>query len=127
MKISHIAIYTKDLEAMKLFYTRYFNGVSNAKYVNPVKRFESYFISFGTGAKLEIMSKASIVKPAETEECLGITHIALKLESTKAVVDLTERLRKDGFIISEEPRTTGDGFFESLVLDPEGNRVEITA
>jgi lactoylglutathione lyase len=127
MNISHIAIYTKNLEAMKSFYCRYFGGVSNAKYTNPVKGFESYFISFDSEPKLELMSKASIFKTAETEESLGITHIAFKLNSKQAVLDLTETLRAVGFVIACEPRTTGDGYFESLVLDPEGNRVEITA
>lgn len=127
MNISHIAIYTKNLEAMKSFYCRYFGGESNAKYTNVVKCFESYFISFDSGAKLELMSKAGIVKITKTEESLGIAHIAFKLDSVEAVLGLTETLRADGFVIAGEPRTTGDGCFESLVLDPEGNRVEITA
>lgn len=127
MNISHIAIYTKNLETMKSFYCHYFGGVSNAKYTNPVKRLESYFISFDSGAKLELMRKAEIFKPAETEERFGFTHIAFKQDSKQAVLDLTETLRADGFVIAGEPRTTGDGYFESLVLDPEGNRIEITA
>ena len=127
MNISHIAIYTKELEVMKSFYCRYFKGVSNTKYVNPVKEFESYFIHFQHGAKLELMSKRGITKPAGEKEHIGFSHIAFKLDSKQAVLDLTEILRKDGFTVVGEPRTTGDGFFESLVLDPEGNRVELTA
>ena len=62
MNIAHIAIWVKDLEAMKDFYSRYFEGKSNEKYVNPLKGFESYFISFESGAKLELMHKQSINK-----------------------------------------------------------------
>lgn len=127
MNIAHIAIWTKDLESMKDFYTRYFKGESNEKYINPIKRFESYFISFEGGAKLELMSKQSINKSSGTEEHLGITHIAFKLGSPKAVLSLTETLRADGHRIIGEPRTTGDGYFESVILDVEGNRIELLA
>ena len=125
MNIAHIAIWTKDLEAMKNFYTKYFKGESNEKYTNPTKGFESYFIRFESGAHLELMRKQSVDKPLETEERLGITHIAFKLGSKDAVLSLTEALRSDGFRIVGEPRTTGDGYFESVILDVEGNRIEL--
>jgi catechol 2,3-dioxygenase-like lactoylglutathione lyase family enzyme len=127
MNIAHIAIWTKDLEAMKDFYTRYFDGESNEKYTNPQKQFESYFISFESGAKLELMRKSSVYKPLNTEERLGIAHLAFNLGSKEAVISLTETLRTDGFKIVGEPRTTGDGYFESVVLDIEGNRIELLA
>ena len=125
MNIAHIAIWTKDLEAMKNFYTKYFNGESNEKYTNPTKGFESYFIRFESGAHLELMRKQLVDKPLETEDRLGITHIAFKLGSKDAVLSLTETLRSDGFRIVGEPRTTGDGYFESVILDVEGNRIEL--
>lgn len=127
MKIAHIAIWTKDLEAMKEFYTRYFGGVSNAKYTNPIKKFESYFITFDDGAKLELMHKESAVKPMNDEERLGMAHIAFTLGSKEAVFSLTQTLRLAGFNVAGEPRTTGDGYFESVVLDMEGNRIELLA
>jgi len=127
MNIAHIAIWTKDIESMKDFYTRYFKGVSNEKYTNPIKGFESYFISFESGAQLELMRKESVDTSLETEERLGITHIAFKLGSKDAVLSLTEKLRSDGFSIVGEPRTSGDGYFESVVLDVEENRIELLA
>jgi lactoylglutathione lyase len=33
----------------------------------------------------------------------------------------------DGYKCVSDPRRTGDGYFESVVLDPEGNRVEISS
>ena len=125
MKIAHIAIWTDELEAMKDFYTTYFDGVSNEKYVNPIKKFESYFITFDSGARLELMHKDSIIKPLDAEERIGITHIAFSLGSMDEVLSLTERLRTDGIRIVGEPRTTGDGYFESVILDVEGNRIEL--
>jgi len=112
---------------MKLFYTRYFGGVSNNKYVNAVKKFESYFISFNGGASLELMYKPAICSPGPAGEYLGIAHIAFTLGSKQAVQELTETLRADGYTVAGEPRTTGDGYFESVVLDVEGNRIELVA
>ena len=126
MNIAHIAIWTEDLEAMKDFYTTYFGGVPNEKYVNPIKKFESYIIAFGSGANLELMHKGSMINPLDTEEHTGISHIAFALGSEEAVLSLTERLRSDGIRIVGEPRTTGDGYFESVILDVEGNRIELT-
>lgn len=127
MIIGHIAIWTEDLEAMKDFYIRYFNGASNEKYTNSLKRFESYFITFEGDTKLELMRKTSITKPLDLEERIGIAHIAFALGSKEAVLSLTETLRADGYVIAGEPRTSGDGYFESVVLDLEGNRIELLA
>lgn len=107
---------------------KYFNGKSNKKYINLNRKFESYFISFDDGAKLELMSKADILeeKNRVTKEYLGICHLAISVGSKKIVKELTERLRRDGYIIIAEPRITGDGFYESVILDPDKNRIEIT-
>ena len=43
------------------------------------------------------------------------------------VDQLTSRLRDAGYPVLEGPRRSGDGYYESVVLDPDGNRVEITA
>lgn len=125
-KIEHIAIWVKDLEEMKTFYQTYFGAVSNEKYHNPKKNFTSYFLSFEDGCKLEIMHNPAINEiVTEFSEFLGITHIAFRLDGKNAVDKLTEKLRADGYTIAGEPRTTGDGFYESVVLDPEGNRLEL--
>lgn len=127
MHISHIAIWTQQLEKQRSFYVTYFGGKSNDKYINSAKGFESYFISFDRDTSaLEIMSRRDVVTPKINEDCIGLTHFAFSLGSKKEVIELTERLRKEGYIIAGEPRTTGDGYFESIVLDPDGNRVEIT-
>ena len=128
MKIEHIAIWTKQLDKMRHFYEVYFEGKSGEKYINPRKNFESYFISFDGGARLEIMEKLEVdSKLHEDEEnYLGITHFAFSTNDNNKVDHLTEKLRNDGYRIIGEPRITGDGFYESVVLDPDGNKVEIT-
>lgn len=118
MKIHHIAIWTFQLEEMKEFYTRYFNGSSNEKYINPKKGFESYFLHFDEGTDLELMSRTDIQNTPIEENRLGLTHFAFAFDSQEAVLRQTERLRTAGYTIAGEPRTSGDGYFESVVLDP---------
>lgn len=124
MEIHHIAIWTFRLEEMKEFYTRYFKGTSNEKYINPKKGFESYFISFDSGADLELMSRTDVQDTPIEENRLGLTHFAVSLDSKEEILQLTEELRAKGYTIASEPRTSGDGYFESVVLDPDGNRIE---
>ncbi len=126
MIIDHIAIWTDKLEEMRDFYCRYFKGSSNERYTNPLKDFESYFITFDGGARLEIMKGKGIPQGKELEkEIIGITHFAFKLTGKKEVDILTETLKGDGYVVAGEPRTTGDGYYESVVLDPDGNRIEL--
>ena len=124
MKIHHIAIWTFHLEELREFYIRYFNGTSNEKYINPKKGFESYFIYFDDGAALELMSRTDVQNTPIEENKLGLTHFALSFPSKEDVLRTTEQLRSDGYTIAGEPRTSGDGYFESVILDPDGNRVE---
>ena len=128
MNIEHLAIWVKDLEGMKSFYETYFEGQAGKQYHNPKKNFTSYFLSFETGCRLELMHKPDIpgnANPGEGEYT-GIIHFAISVGSRERVDALTERLRQDGFRIVGEPRTTGDGYYESVVFDPENNRIEIT-
>jgi len=128
MKIEHLAIWVQNLEAMRIFYETYFGATSNEKYHNPTKNFSSYFLSFSEGSRLEIMHKPEIPlnNSRNQQEYIGLTHFAVSLGSKEAVDELTERLRTDGFTIAGEARTTGDGYYESVILDPENNRIELT-
>lgn len=128
MRITHIAIWANDLETLKHFYTEYFGMEHGGKYHNPQKQFSSYFLRFkGEATAIEIMHRPDI-RPCNDKKgnVNGLTHFAISVGNPKAVDQLTERLRADGFSIVGEPRTTGDGFYESIVEDPEGNWVEIT-
>ncbi len=129
MKIEHLAIWADDLEKMREFYLKYFDMTSNEKYINEKKGFSSYFLSFGEGkARLEIMNRMDIhEEPEKRGFSKGIAHFAISVGGKEAVDQLTERLRNDHYTIESEPRTTGDGYYESVVLDPEGNYVEISA
>ena len=128
MRIEHIAIWTHDLERLRQFYETYFGGSANTKYVNPRKQFESYFLTFADGARLELMQMPGVPQSKNDveQQFTGYIHIALSVGSREAVDALTDRLRADSYRILDGPRATGDGYYESSVLDPDGNRIEIT-
>ena len=128
MKIEHLAIWVQDLERMKAFYEKYFQAQAGEKYHNPKKNFTSYFLSFSEGSRLELMHKPEIPdnKNDFLKQYIGIIHFAMSVGSKEMVDSLTEQLREDGYSVVGNPRTTGDGYYESVVLDPEGNRIEIT-
>lgn len=126
MKIAHIALYTNDLARARAFYETYFGGVAGALYHNPKTGLQSYFLSFTDGARLELMTRPQL-KPAEAGMHVGWAHLAFQTASRAEVDALTARLQADGYAVVSGPRVTGDGYYESCVLDPDGNTVEITA
>jgi lactoylglutathione lyase len=128
MKLEHIAIWTKDLEKLKIYYTRYFEGKANSLYTNSITGFTSYFITFDGGARLELMHKSNIpenLNDRETQQHLGIIHLALAVNTRDEVDMKAEELKKAGYSILRGPRTTGDGYYEFETLDPDGNRIEV--
>ena len=129
MKIEHIAIWAQDLESLTEFYVKYFDATVGRKYQNAAKGFESYFLHFDSGARLEIMQMASVSRNTNDPLGLytGLAHFAISVGSSEQVDELTKTLKSDGYQVLDGPRVTGDGYYESVVLDTEGNRVEITA
>lgn len=129
MKIEHVAIWTKNLEVMRTFYTIYFSARCNAKYVNEKKGFSSYFLSFEGGSRIELMQMNAIPESKDDSylQAIGLTHIAFSLDTDEQVDIMTKRFEIDGYEVLDGPRRTGDGYYESVILDPEGNRLEITA
>lgn len=126
MKISHIGIWTQRLEVLKEFYEIYFGAKTGEKYVNEKKGFESYFLVFEDGCALEIMRRRDIISRDVLAEQVGLAHFAFSVGSKERVDQWTNRLRQAGYRVLGEPRTTGDGFYESTVADPDGNRIEIS-
>ena len=126
MRIEHAAIYVNDIEAEKKFFTRYFGASAGEMYHNKNTGFSSYFLSFDGGARLELMTAPRLQDMDKLPLRTGFAHLAFSVGSCKEVDALTERLRADGYAVVSGPRVTGDGYYESCVLDPEGNRIELT-
>lgn len=125
MKIEHLAIWVQDLEKMKSFYCRYFGAEAGPKYFNAKKDFESYFLHLKEGCRIELM-RIPHVNTFSKKEMLGLAHLAISVGTKESVDSLTQKLKSDGHRVIGDPRTTGDGYYESIILDPEGNRIEIT-
>lgn len=127
MHIEHIAIWADNLEVLRTFYTRYFALTYSPPYVNRAKGFTSCFLTFDEGgARIELMHVAGLGGAAGGGPMRGLAHLAISEGSPEAVRALSRRLQADGHTLLSGPRTTGDGYYESVVADPEGNRIEIT-
>ena len=116
------------MERLAAFYSTYFGAQAGAPYVNPAKGFSSRFLRFDDGARIELMqtTKLSPTPSPPGAQRMGLTHLAIAVGSEDAVNTLTERLRDFGHPVIDGPRRTGDGYYESVILDPDGNRIEIT-
>lgn len=126
IKIEHVAYWVEDLERIKAFYKTFFKASSGELYENKKKGFRSYFLTLGEGARIEIMQRADILDNDNKGHALGLAHIALSLGSKSNVDKLTDDMEKAGIKVVGMPRTTGDGYYESVVADPEGNLIELT-
>lgn len=127
MQVEHIAIWVENIEQMREFYKTYFHAISGQKYINPKKKYTSYFLTFGKGkCRIELMHNPDIETYLSKGKLKGLAHLAISVGNPSKVDELTERLRIDGYTIESKPRTTGDGYYESVVLDPEGNLIELT-
>lgn len=124
--INHIAIYVENLEDMKNFYEKYFGGISNNKYHNPKTGLETYFVSFEDGCRLELMTRPDLIPHKKERTGTGYVHLAFSVGSKENVDNITAQLKRDGYEVISGPRTTGDGYYESCILDPEENQIEIT-
>jgi len=129
MTLEHVAIWTEDLEALKEYYCKYFKGESNDKYTNSTKGFQSYFLTFQSGARLELMSMPGIPSNANDRvkaQHLGLIHLAFGVNTPEEVDEMARILKSAGFPILSGPRRTGDGYYEFETLDPDNNRLEVT-
>lgn len=129
MTLEHVAIWTDNIENLKDYYVKYFGGLANDKYVNEKKQFQSYFLTFQSGARLEIMSMPNLPDNANDtvlRQHKGIIHLAFGVDTIQEVEAKAKELQQAGFKILSGPRVTGDGYFEFETLDPDNNRLEVT-
>jgi len=127
-RIDHLALWTRDIGRLTDFYVRFFGARPGAPYRNPGRDFESCFLEFDGGAHLEIMrtGQLALAEAAPGAQRLGLTHLAISVGSEAQVDVLTREIAAAGHPVLDGPRRTGDGYYESVVIDPDGNRIEIT-
>ncbi len=126
MKIEHVGLFVNDLEKTVDFYKTFFEATASEKYHNPVTTFSSRFMSFPDGTRLEVCTREDLNKHRTSGYPLGYMHLAMSVGSKEKVNDLTEKISDAGYKHLSGPRVTGDGYYESVVCDPEGNQIELT-
>lgn len=126
MKLDHVAMYVKDLEAARDFFIRFFGAKSNEMYHNPKTGLKTFFLTFEGGSRLEIMTRPEVSQAPQEPFRAGYAHISFSLGGREKVDALTDALRLEGCEVASEPRLTGDGYYESCVVGPEGCRIEIS-
>ena len=127
MRIDHAALFCRDLEQMRQFFIDYFDARSNEQYHNPRTGLRTYILSFTEGStRLELMQRPDVQDADPSQPAIGYVHLSFAVGSRKGVDLLTRRLAADGYTVTSGPRTTGDGYYESCILGPEGIQIEIT-
>lgn len=128
MHVDHVALWAGDLDRLRDFYVEVLGGRSGPLYENAITGFRSYFVSFEGGARLELMSRRDVASPrANAGAAPGFAHVAFRVGSRAAVDAIVARLSGQGVVVASPPRTTGDGYYEAVIEDPEGNRLEVVA
>jgi lactoylglutathione lyase len=125
-RIEHVALWVSDIDKVVAFYVRWFGARAGDRYENPRKGFASRFLEFSGGARLEVMSRADVGARGVVEQ-LGLAHVAISVGDEAAVDTLAAAFAAAGVALLDGPRRTGDGYYECVVRDPEGNRIEVTA
>ncbi|MCQ7059687.1 VOC family protein [Escherichia coli] len=127
MKVAHMALWTQDLERQAHFWVTFFGGEINEKYCSKTNPgFESYFVNIGDGIAIELMTKTGLTSCLPDNNTVGWVHLAISVGSVESVDAMAMRAQEQGILVSA-PRTTGDGYYEAVILDPDGNLIEIVA
>lgn len=126
MRLAHVALWTRDLDAAAAFWSDYFDAEVGDLYESRNRPgFRSRFVKLSDGGAIELMA-GPWIETASPAERAGWDHVAISLGSEAAVDGLAARCRAEGCLVSG-PRRTGDGFYEAVIAAPDGIRVEITS
>lgn len=127
MKIAHIALWTRQLEQQARFWVSFFDGEINEKYCSQTNPgFESFFVKIGDNIAIELMTKPGLAALTADNNHTGWVHLAISVGGAENVDRLAKRADAQGILVSP-PRTTGDGYYEAVLKDPDGNLIEIVA
>ena len=125
MRIDHVGLYVGDLARARDFFVTYFGMTVNGGYHNERTGFRSYFLTLDDGARIELMQRPDMENMKKPPLRTGYAHVAIGLGSRERVNELTRTLAEAGYAVISDPRVTGDGYYESCVLDAEGNAIEL--
>jgi len=125
VQIEHIALATSDLQRLCIFYRQLGAVVSSASTDSDTGLRICVFDFCGT--RLEVFERPG-TRPdvAGGERSPGLIHVGFALGSADAVDELTGSLAAAGHRVLEPPHRSSElGRYESVVLDPDGNRLKL--
>lgn len=122
MKLHHIAFWSKDIEALIEFYRTYFGG--EVLFRHESGDFQCVFVKIFSGLTLEIMTRSKLCD-AVAEDRVGYSHFSIEVDSKDEVDRLTDYFIAHKIPMKKVKEQYDDGFYESAVLDPDGNIIEI--
>ncbi|MFW0699981.1 VOC family protein [Pantoea sp. R13S299] len=127
MKIAHVALWKRHPEAQKQFWYEMFNAQSGELYQSQNRPgFASYFLRLEQGATLELMTLPDLNDGQPGREVAGWAHIAIGVGDEQQVDKMAASAAETGILVAA-PRRTGDGFYEAIIRDPDGNLIELVA
>lgn len=125
-QLDHIALATNDLGQLCGFY-RQLGAVASPPSRDPDSGLRTCVVDF-CGIRLELFEPPANGEGAGGDGASpGLVHLGFALGSADAVDELSEVIAAAGHRVVEPPHRTGDlGRYESVVLDPDGNRLKLT-
>ncbi len=125
MNIAHVALWTRNLDAQVDFWESVFGARRNERYLSKNRPgFASHFMTLSDGPTIELMTVPDLADTPPHAEFVGWAHIALNVGSKAEVDRMAEQARATHTLLSA-PRMTGDGYYEAVIADPDGNRIEL--
>lgn len=125
-QIEHIALATSDLDRLCDFY-RQLGALASPSSTDPDTGLRSCVLDF-CGIHLEVFERrGSSEGVTGGERSPRLLHLGFALESADAVDELSTAIAAAGYRVIQPPHRTGElGRYESIVLDPDGNRLKLT-
>jgi lactoylglutathione lyase len=125
-QIEHIALATTDVERLCGFYQQ-LGAMASPVFADPDTGLRSCVLDF-CGVRLELFERPGRHEGAVGDALApGLMHIGFALGSADAVDELSRVIATAGHRVLERPHRTGElGRYESVVLDPDGNRLKLT-
>jgi lactoylglutathione lyase len=125
-QIEHIALATNDVERMCGFY-QLLGATASPPSADPGTGLRSCAVDF-CDVRLELFERPGRREGAVGDALApGLVHLGFAVESADAVDELTRVIAAAGYRVLERPHRAGEvGRYESVVLDPDGNRVKLT-
>lgn len=124
--IAHVSIWSKDVEALRNFYTAYFECQVQDLYFHKTMLFKSYFLTFSSGAKLELLPSAVNLEKKTSNTERGFSQVSISVGSKNKLYKLYTALLSSETPLLRPPVKVDGGYYELVLLDPEQNRIAVT-